>query len=390
MFVPRALKLKNAKAARKSATTRAGPLTTPDLVHTGNVQQQASAVPEGSGQSNKPRGPRFATVPITDAYLSQLACGVELFFTDYAHQDNAGSKWLAQRYRTQDGEEDFIHLSAFLDHPNTSTLKPAATIIALQAALSDHCPPTLELSTNRYYVRRKPSTYPLPFVPMNSFQISNDEGLSFWDQRAIYVEPHTRDLCKTPAKVAHWLKEHGQMRDKWLPIQAIHTIRNQCAFVVLSGVTHEDMLKKWRELKKPEDWIVMTKVEHTKRTEEYIALVEGEKAAYKKRKAEEQNRRRNRDSNAKGASHDSTANASPRARQPGLDLNFDAGAAPNTTETQNKKRKRKQNTKQDELGAGNAKCTNPDDQPAASTDCINAPNRAFEDLRLNKKIRFDD
>jgi len=37
---------------------------------------------------------------------------------------------------------------------------------------------------------------------------------------------------------------------------------------------HEDVWQKWRSLDKPEDWKIMTKVDHTKRTAEYIALLE--------------------------------------------------------------------------------------------------------------------
>ena len=135
----------------------------------------------------------------------------------------------------------------------------------------------LELSNNSYYVRRRPTTYPLRFVPSDSFTVVDDNGISFWDQRTIYVEPHTRDLCKTPARVAQWLKAHGQLRDKWLPIQAVPTLFNSCAFVVLSGnVMHEQIWERWRGLDKPECWKVMTKSEHTKRTNEY--LVELKKA----------------------------------------------------------------------------------------------------------------
>lgn len=42
---------------------------------------------------------------------------------------------------------------------------------------------------------------------------------------------------------------------------------------------HEGPWEKWRATEKPEDWKVMTKVEHTKRTEEYAALVKEAKAA---------------------------------------------------------------------------------------------------------------
>lgn len=167
-----------------------------------------------------------------------------------------------------------MHLSAVLEHPYIANLKPAATQILLQEALRTQPSEYLELSHNKYYVRRVPSSYPPKFLPHNSFDIVDDDGLSFWDQRTIYVEPHMRALCQTPAKVAYWLQQHGQLKSKWLPIQAIHTIWNSCAFVVFSGsVMHEDIWSKWRALEKPEDWKVMTKVEHTKRTLEYLQLL---------------------------------------------------------------------------------------------------------------------
>jgi hypothetical protein len=122
----------------------------------------------------------------------------------------------------------------------------------------------------------------MAFVPENSFKIVDDDGVSFWDQRTIYVEPHIRYLCQTPAKVAHWLKEYGGMREKWLPIQAVHTLYNSCAFVVLSGnVTHEGTWEKWRKTEKPEWWKVLTKLEHTKRTNEYLELLAKERGETK-------------------------------------------------------------------------------------------------------------
>lgn len=53
---------------------------------------------------------------------------------------------------------------------------------------------------------------------------------------------------------------------------------NSCAFIVLSGsVMHEDVWSKWRAAEKPDNWKIMTKVEHTKRTTEYVALLERQK-----------------------------------------------------------------------------------------------------------------
>lgn len=162
-----------------------------------------------------------------------------------------------------------------LEHPNISTLKPEATQVLLQQALRDHPSNLIELASNGYHVRRKPLSYPPKFLPHNSFVEVNDDGLSFWDQRTIYVEPHLRNLCQTPAKLAYWLKEHGNLRSKWLPVQAVHMLWNSCAFVVLSGsVMQENIWSTWRAAGKPDNWKIMTKVEHTKRTAEYLALLQ--------------------------------------------------------------------------------------------------------------------
>ncbi len=153
-------------------------------------------------------------------------------------------------------------------------MKPEVSQLLLQQAVRDHPSSYLELSENSYYIRRKPSSYPLHFLPEKSFEIFDDEGLAFWDQRTIYVEPHLRALCQTPGRVAHWLDSHGQLKPKWLPIQAVHMLWNSCAFVVLSGnVMHADIWQKWRLVEKPDNWKVMTKVEHTRRTAEYVALL---------------------------------------------------------------------------------------------------------------------
>jgi hypothetical protein len=180
-------------------------------------------------------------------------------------------------------------MTAILQHTNISTLKPEATQVLLQQALREYPSDILEVTSIGYHVRRIPSSYPPKFLPHNSFEQVDDDGLSFWDQRTIYVEPHLRNICQTPAKLAHWLKEHGQLRSKWLPIQAVHMLYNSCAFVVLSGVVvHDNTWSKWRAAEKPENWKVMTKVEHTKRTAEYIALLESrEPRGMRRAKAEE-------------------------------------------------------------------------------------------------------
>jgi hypothetical protein len=299
MFVPRALRLKGVLEKQRPKPSKPPPVEPSTLSQDDELVDAMEGIstnsPEPQQQRNDQkagtRGSNFTVRPITPEYIAQLATGVDLIFSDYAHQEQERSRWLQERYRTVDGEEKcaccnhihrrpltmilVVHLTAILENTNISTMKPEATQILLQQALREHPSKLLELSSNGYYARRKPSTYPPKYLPHSSFEEANDDGVSFWDQRTIYVEPHLRNLCQTPAKVAHWLKEHGQMRANWLPIQAVHMLYNSCAFVVLSGsVMHEDVWSKWRAADKPENWKIMTKVEHTKRTAEYVALLE--------------------------------------------------------------------------------------------------------------------
>ncbi|KAI4625432.1 hypothetical protein J4E80_002563 [Alternaria sp. BMP 0032] len=285
MFIPRALRLKGVREKPRPKPAQA-PSKAPAEGDQDDALVEAMQKTRTSSPTDQPEqtdlkatkpGPRFTTKPVTPEYIGQLAAGIELIFTDYAHQEEQRAKWLQDHYRTVDGEDKYIHLTAILEHPNISSLKPEASQILLQQALRDHPSKILEFSSNGYHVRRKPSSYPPKYLPHNSFEVTDDDGLAFWDQRTIYVEPHLRNICPTPAKVAYWLAEHGELRPKWLPIQAVHTLWNSCAFVVLSGsVMHEDVWQKWREADKPENWKIMTKVEHTKRTAEYVALLKAE------------------------------------------------------------------------------------------------------------------
>ena len=59
-----------------------------------------------------------------------------------------------------------IHLTAILEHPNISSLKPEASQVLLQQALHDHPSKMLETSSNSYYVRRKPSSYPPKYLQL--------------------------------------------------------------------------------------------------------------------------------------------------------------------------------------------------------------------------------
>ncbi|CAO2651245.1 Nn.00g095420.m01.CDS01 [Neocucurbitaria sp. VM-36] len=286
MFVPRALRLKGVrehqrpqalKAVAQPPTDRMEICTEDALVEAMEKTSTTSPAQQLEHIDSRPvnRGPRFTSKPVTPEYLAQLSAGTELIFTDYAHQEETRAKWLQTHYRIVDEQDRFVHLTAILEHPNISSMRPEASQVLLQQALQSHPSAILEISQNGYYVRRIPASYPPTFLPEKSFEVVDDDGLSFWDQRTIYIEPHLRNLCQTPAKVAYWLQEYGQLRPKWLPIQAVHMLWNSCAFVVLSGsVMHDDTWAKWRAAEKPENWKIMSKVDHTMRTAEYIALLE--------------------------------------------------------------------------------------------------------------------
>lgn len=91
MFVPRALRLKGVQEPQRPRTAKATPDLTPPPLQTDTKH--------GS------RGPIFTTKPVTPDYVAQLAAGIELIFSDYAHQEVVRSEWLQARYRRVDGED---------------------------------------------------------------------------------------------------------------------------------------------------------------------------------------------------------------------------------------------------------------------------------------------
>lgn len=110
MFVPRALRLKGVREKKQLHNIEAAPGPP-----TGHVDQHEDALVQAmektSTRSPAPEqkelnsgdaknGPRFTAKPVTAVYISQLAAGIELIFTDYAHQEETRSKWLQQHYRT--------------------------------------------------------------------------------------------------------------------------------------------------------------------------------------------------------------------------------------------------------------------------------------------------
>lgn len=115
MFVPRVVRLKGVKESRRPKLKR--PLANEPPGRDEVDSKDALVEAMGETSMNSPglqqeqtyqeaptRGPRFTTKPITPEFIAQLAAGIELIFTDYAHQEKEGSKWLKNRYRVVDNE----------------------------------------------------------------------------------------------------------------------------------------------------------------------------------------------------------------------------------------------------------------------------------------------
>ena len=98
-FIPRALRLKGIKESQTRKSKQVEPLPTPDLVGAAPAPQQDCRVSQ------------IDSAPAKQGYIAQLAAGVDLIFTDYAHQAPDSAKWLGDRYRTVDSEEKCPHAS---------------------------------------------------------------------------------------------------------------------------------------------------------------------------------------------------------------------------------------------------------------------------------------
>jgi hypothetical protein len=74
------------------------------------MQNTSTNSPEYQPEPIEPKaikqGPRFTTKPITPEYVAQLAAGIGLIFSDYAHQEEERAAWLQEHYRSVDGEEN--------------------------------------------------------------------------------------------------------------------------------------------------------------------------------------------------------------------------------------------------------------------------------------------
>ena len=111
MFVPRALRLKGIKEPQKARK----PLTEPppqeaDVENVTAALKKTSTShvslqPERIDPMKAFSGPRFTAPMVDEDYLAKLLCGIELLFTDYAHQHEDGKRWLEKHYRVVDDAE---------------------------------------------------------------------------------------------------------------------------------------------------------------------------------------------------------------------------------------------------------------------------------------------
>lgn len=109
MFVPRALRLKGVREKPRPRPARAPAESDGDDALVEAMQKTSTNSPtyqpeQIEAKAAKP-GSRFTTKPVTPEYIGQLAAGIELIFTDCAHQEEERAKWLQDHYRKVDGED---------------------------------------------------------------------------------------------------------------------------------------------------------------------------------------------------------------------------------------------------------------------------------------------
>jgi hypothetical protein len=142
------------------------------------------------------------------------------------------------------------------------SLKDQVTQALLRHAIQcrpRHQLPWLQTMRDSYYLRRDPLTLPPPPPILSSDSLAPVEHP--WNSQMVYVEPHLTNMCRYPAKVAHWIAKHGALRGDWLPVQHVSAPHSGYAFVILSGEVESASLvdpELWRSYW-PKDWIVMTK-----------------------------------------------------------------------------------------------------------------------------------
>jgi hypothetical protein len=117
MFIPRAVRLKGVREPprpKKPARTKASSQPLAETPATASKDGLVAAMEDTSMNSPAPqqesiekpnkRGQTTAA-SVTPEYIAQLAAGIELLFTDYAHQDEQRAKWLQERYRVVEEQD---------------------------------------------------------------------------------------------------------------------------------------------------------------------------------------------------------------------------------------------------------------------------------------------
>ncbi|KAF2839752.1 hypothetical protein M501DRAFT_1015842 [Patellaria atrata CBS 101060] len=223
-------------------------------------------------EDTNPSGLHFAPLTKEDTeYFEQLICAVELVFATYAYKDKDSRKWLETHQRSINGEEGYIHLSALLTHSYLTTFRKIPSQVQFRQALISNLKGHSQLQHSRdgYLVRRIPGSMAQSLAGGEpDGELTKDN--KFWNARTVYIEPHLSMLCTTPAKVLWWIKKAKGFRKAYLPIQKIWSPHVAYAFVLLRKQVAECDVRK---LGWPDDWIVLSKDEHTRRTQEYITLL---------------------------------------------------------------------------------------------------------------------
>lgn len=112
MFVPRALRLKGVRETKPKPSKPPPEVTQrrQDEALVDAMQGISTNSPTPQEEQIEPKapprgGPKFTVKAITPEYLLQLVVGMELIFSDYAHQEEVRADWLQQRYRAVDEGE---------------------------------------------------------------------------------------------------------------------------------------------------------------------------------------------------------------------------------------------------------------------------------------------
>ncbi|KAF2499720.1 hypothetical protein BU16DRAFT_579221 [Lophium mytilinum] len=252
-----------------------------------SLAEETTTVPKKAKEEQQPRrGSNFTPKKSQDKtgdYLKEVALGVEIFFSDYAHRDSTSA--LNRLQKVIDGESGYIHFQTLIMSRLLDRMKPYATLDTIRRALQAYPPETVEIAPKGFYARRKPSTYPLPSILGEEAAAvkEKEEGINFWDSHTIYVEPSNPLMCVRPTTVAASLLKNGDLSPELLPIQAVHALRPGCALIVLSGPITSGSGEQWLAKGLPKDWIVMSKEDYHGRTQEYEDHVAPDRAARKEK-----------------------------------------------------------------------------------------------------------